>query len=251
MKITATRNTFLKPSTQDTVQLSPMLDPNSLIFLDEGEVIEVPRVSRVGSHLALTYKGNTWYVYINHVKCEQPWGVIPHNSRGVVLPVPYFSQRDNKNEPHRTCNSSAHAMALAYLKPGLISGDDDYWNRYVNGVGDTTDWAVHDRAFNNNGIASTFSTTLTPQVVKEQIDNGYPTPIGLLHRGSISNPTGGHVVTVIGYHTDTFICHDPWGAGFSYEATNGKSVKYPLKPSLNARWLADGPGSGWGRLYQL
>jgi hypothetical protein len=48
-----------------------------------------------------------------------------------VLAVPYFNQVDNYRDAQRTCNSSSCAMCLAFLKPGVIKGDDEYVKKYL------------------------------------------------------------------------------------------------------------------------
>ena len=55
---------------------------------------------------------------------------------GVLLDVPYYSQRDNYRDSSRTCFSSSCAMALVESVPGSISGDDEYV-RTVFSIGDT------------------------------------------------------------------------------------------------------------------
>lgn len=170
------------------------------------------------------------------------------------LPVKYLSQRNNKEQPWRTCNSSVHAMLVDYLKPGVLkkgSGfdlDDDYFQRFVKPTGDTTVHEVHTKALQDIGIFSTWNFNLGYRDIDNQLNKGYPVPIAVLHKGTLSAPFGGHIIIVIGKSDDnTYICHDPWGAGFSYTDTNGESVKYP-KSSLDKRWLTSTGFEGWGRI---
>jgi hypothetical protein len=172
----------------------------------------------------------------------------PNNT---VLDVPYYSQRDNVEDYWRTCNTSAHAMLVSYLEPGSIRGDDDYYKRCVAPRGDTTDHAVHTAALEALSISSEWRTNLGYDDLDKQLALGLPVPIGVLHRGSTTSPSGGHILLVIGKQgADSYVCNDPWGEGFdtNYDTNhNGERVVYP-KSSLGARWLCGDPHGGWGRI---
>jgi hypothetical protein len=167
--------------------------------------------------------------------------------RVIKLAVPYYSQRDNLEEAHRTCNTSSHSMLVSFLKPGTIAGDDDYYQRFVKGQFDSTDWEGHTRTLWKLGIKSEFRTDLTYKDLDRSLEAGYPVVIGVLHKGSLKYPTGGHVIICIGRDANRtrYICHDPWGVGFeTYSNTNGEAVFYP-RSSLDTRWV---PGAGYGRI---
>jgi hypothetical protein len=163
------------------------------------------------------------------------------------LNVPYYSQRDNAVDWFRTCNASSHAMCVEYLKPGLITGDDEYISKLVE-YGNTTDHSAHTRMLSSWGIKSEWRTDLDYADLDRQLELGKPIPIGVLHKGNLSNPTGGHICVVIGKNEDGYIVHDPWGEGFEYSNTNGNSVIYPPQ-SLDKRWLVEGENTGWGRIF--
>lgn len=163
------------------------------------------------------------------------------------LLVPYYSQRDNKVDWWRTCNASSIAMCAQYLKPGCISGDDDYINRLAD-YGDTTNHSAHTRLLLSLGIDSSWKTDLSYADLDNQLDRGKHIPIGVLHKGTLNYPSGGHICVVIGKKPGGYICHDPWGHGFSYEDHNGRACYYPYQ-SLDARWLVEGSNSGWGRMF--
>ena len=166
--------------------------------------------------------------------------------RKISLAVPYYSQRDNVEDWWRTCNTSSHAMLVSYLKPGAIKGDDDYYRRFVKGQFDSTDWEGHTAALWKLGIKSAFRTDLTYKDLDRSLDAGYPVVIGVLHKGNLKAPTGGHVIICTGRDANRtgYIAQDPWGVGFDYTDTNGEGVFYP-KLSLDARWV---PGAGYGRI---
>jgi len=143
-----------------------------------------------------------------------------------VLDVPYFNQVDNYRDAQRTCNSSSCAMCLAFLKPGSIKGDDEYVKKVFE-IGDTTDHAV-------------------------QTKRGKPVVIGILHRGPLTAPTGGHMCVVIGKTPDGkgYYVNDPYGScndNYSGPVTNGKKTTY-TKAMLKHRWCPGG-NDGWGRIF--
>jgi hypothetical protein len=168
---------------------------------------------------------------------------------GAVLNVPYFSQRDNYRDASRTCFSSSCAMLCKYLKPTSIKGDDDYV-KYVFSIGDSTDASVQVQTLKHFGINARFATNLSFATLDSLLSQGIPVPIGILHHGPASAPSGGgHWIIVIGKEGDKYIVNDPWGeidhATGTYPWTNGNRMKYS-KNLLKARWTVEGDGSGWG-----
>lgn len=172
----------------------------------------------------------------------------------ILLKVPYYPQTDNYRDPQRTCNSSCCAMCLEYFKPGTLKGakgDDDYI-RKVFAIGDTTDHNVQTRVLQNYGIKSAFKCNLTFEDLEKELRAGRPVVMGILHRGPLSKPTGGHMIVAIGL-TDKgdIIVHDPYGNllnGYTTSVFDGKGVTYP-RSVLQKRWTVDGPNTGWGRVF--
>ena len=169
-----------------------------------------------------------------------------------VLAVPYFNQVDNYRDAQRTCNSSSCAMCLAFLKPGSIKGDDEYVTK-VFAIGDTTDHGVQTQVLANYGIQSNFSYNLSFADLDKSLSAGKPVVIGILHRGSLSNPTGGHMVVVIGKtQSGDYVVNDPYGSlndGYTGDVYNGKGAIYK-KSDLSARWCPNG-NDGWGRIFDV
>lgn len=163
------------------------------------------------------------------------------------LRVKYFTQQDNREEPGRTCNTSCCAMAADYLKPGCISGDDEYKD-IVDKFGDTTDHNAQTKALASLGIKSQFEYNLSYRELDNSLILQKPIVIGVLHRGHFLTPYGGHMIIIIGKYSDGFIAHDPWGKPFWYESPDGANCEIPYQ-SLDTRWLVDGSYSGWGRLF--
>jgi len=174
-----------------------------------------------------------------------------------ILTVPYYPQTDNYRDPQRTCNSSSCAMCLEYFKPGTLQGakGDDTYIQKVFTIGDSTDHTVQTKVLEGYGIKSHFSYNLGFSDLDRELSAGRPVVIGILHRGTLSSPTGGHMVVVIGKSPDgaSYICNDPYGSlndGYTGPVTNGKGVKYSVEV-LKHRWLENGKDkTGWGRIFK-
>jgi hypothetical protein len=172
-----------------------------------------------------------------------------------VLKVPFFPQTDNYRDAARTCNSSSCAMCLEYFKPGTLVGPkgDDAYVRKVFSVGDTTDHSVQTKVLESYGIKSKFNYNLSFFDLDRELAAGRPVIIGILHRGTLSRPTGGHMLVVIGKNGQDYIVNDPYGSlndGYTGPVTNGKSAIYK-RSDLTYRWLEHGRDrTGWGRVFK-
>ena len=173
-----------------------------------------------------------------------------------ILNVPYYSQRDNYRDASRTCFSSSCAMLCKFLKPDSIKNDDDYIKEVFK-RGDTTDASIQVQTLKHFGVSSRFATNLTFSTLDSLLSQGIPVPVGILHHGPSSAPSGGgHWIIVIGKEVDSkalggcwYIVQDPWGeidnSSGTYPSTNGNRVKYS-RNLLKARWTVEGDGTGWG-----
>jgi hypothetical protein len=144
-------------------------------------------------------------------------------------------------------------MVLEYFKPGTLKGPkgDDAYVQKVFAVGDTTDHAVQTKVLNSYGIKSDFRYNLTFADLDRELSAGRPVVIGILHRGSLSAPTGGHMCVVIGKTpSGDYVVNDPYGSlndGYSGPVTNGKGAVYK-RSDLSRRWCPKG-NDGWGRIF--
>ena len=173
-----------------------------------------------------------------------------------VLSVPYYPQTDNYRDANRTCNSSSCAMCLEYFKPGTLKGakGDDAYVQKVFAIGDSTDHTVQTKVLEGYGIKSHFSYNLSFSDLDKSLSDGKPVVIGILHRGSLSSPTGGHMVVVIGKKCQDYVVNDTYGSlndGYTGSVTNGKGAVYK-KSDLQYRWLEKGKyRTGWGRIFDV
>jgi hypothetical protein len=221
---------------------------NFFKFYDENNPKHVAAVEQLEKDLAdspLMEDDANW-VRIYRSKQEKP--------KSSVLDVPFFPQTDNYRDANRTCNSSSCAMVLEYLKPGTLKGSkgDDAYVQKVFSIGDTTDHSVQTKVLSSYGVKSQFNYNLSFGDLDRELELKKPVVIGILHRGSLSSPTGGHMVVVIGKTpSGDYVVNDPYGSlndGYTGSVNNGKGAIYK-KSVLQKRWTPDGPESGWGRTF--
>ena len=179
----------------------------------------------------------------------------PPAPKEINLNVPYYNQVDNYRDAHRTCNSSSCAMCLEFIKPGTLHGSkgDDAYVQKVFAIGDSTDHSVQTRVLASYGVVSQFYYNLGFGDIDKSLSAGKPVVIGILHRGSLSAPTGGHMVVVKGKTTKgDYYINDPYGSlndAYTGPVGNGKNVVY-TKEVLQHRWLDNGKNkTGWGRIF--
>ena len=194
-----------------------------------------------------------WWFFPDHWKIindadaqEKP----PVLDEEIKLVIPYFSQRDNKKDPMRTCFSSSCAMLLASLDPDAIEGDDEYINE-VYKYGDSTEASAQLAALKHFGVDAKFVQNADWALIESQLKKGIPVPMGVLHKGPVSNPVGGgHWICCVGVTADKtkLWIHDPFGemdlVSGGYVSTDGKYRLYSKK-NLGPRFLVEGAKSGW------
>jgi hypothetical protein len=176
----------------------------------------------------------------------------------MIEKVPYFSQRDSTiaGQAMRMCFSSSCAMLAAYLRPSELRGPaaDDIYLRRLQKYGDTTSATAQLETLESYGIRAKFVQNCSWEDLQRQIDNQIPTPVGFLHHGTSSAPSGGgHWLIVIGYTDSAVIVHDPFGemdvVRGRYLSSKGARQAYSRK-NWGPRWLVEGPKSGWAILAE-
>jgi hypothetical protein len=189
---------------------------------------------------------------------QAPAPAQPTSGNRILLPVPYLCQNDSATaQGPRMCFSSSCAMAAAFLRPGCLAGtgqlDDQYLQR-VQRHGDTTDAQAQVQTLRNLGIEAELRTDGRIEQLIAQLKLGIPVPVGWLHKGPVTAPSGGgHWSLVIGWEPAQrqLLIHDPNGeadlVGGGYVSTaigSGKSQRYSER-NWGRRWMVEGPGSGW------
>jgi hypothetical protein len=91
-------------------------------------------------------------------------------------------------------------MCLEYLKPGTLKDRkatmpmlEKFSQSVIRLI-----TAVQTKVLSSYGITSRFSYNLSFADLDRELANGRPVVIGILHRGTLSSPTGGHMLVVIG-----------------------------------------------------
>ena len=252
--ILANRDTWLK---RRPVQSSELAAEEKL-FVPKGSAHEWDEISMFPgeTHYKVSLSAQPdkeWWFFPPHFKIiNDPAGSepTPAKPKDIILNVPYYSQRDNQKDPMRTCFSSSCAMLLKTLKPNSIKSDDQYISTVFK-YGDTTSPSAQISALEDYGVSASFRQDGSWQDIEELLQRGIPVPIGILHKGPVSNPSGGgHWLTVIGITADkkALYVNDPFGdldlIRGTYVSTNGAKLKYS-RANLGPRWLVESPTSGW------
>lgn len=257
-KIIAKVGTYLKKEALPASEL----DKNEKVAVPVGQAYDIVWQSKEADghvKVSLAYGAGNWFIYAPHWSGLQQISPAPNPAPSTpgrkVLDVPYYSQRDNATQGDdnwmRTCFSSSCAMLANYVKPGCIKGDDDYISKRRK-FGNSTNPNAQVACLKSLGIKARYVQNLNNADLIKQIDRGMPVPVGILHHGPASAPTGGgHWLIVIGYDDAGFVVHDPWGeinhANGTYPSTNGKSLRYSYK-LFDSRWTVSGASDGWAIL---
>ena len=223
------------------------LNPFFKYFADEPHQAEAVQMLQSAMPDSLLQSDSAWIVKYRETP---PAPEVPHLSN--PLPVDYMWQQDNGPDGWRQCQTSSIAMCLKYLKVPGINDDVDYL-KIVQKYGDTTLQSSHQQALKSLGVPAKFKTDGGKQDLINRINNGFPAPIGILHHGPVSAPSGGgHYINIVGFTDTHAICHDPYGelnlVTGQWAATgqqDGKSVHYSWQ-NLLPRWdLNNGVKDGW------
>ena len=176
----------------------------------------------------------------------------------ITLRVPYLCQRDSvTTQGPRMCFSSTCAMAAGYLKPGCLAGAGQLDDRYMGLLqrhGDTTDAAAQIQTLRSLGIQAELRTDGRIEQLIAQLRLGIPVPVGWLHKGPVSAPSGGgHWSLVVGWDPTrrAVLMHDPngeadlVGGGYVSTAIGSGRNRWYSERNWGRRWMVEGLGSGW------
>ena len=250
--ILAKKDTYLKGHPVDSTTLSA----EQKLFVPKGSAWQWSEIRM--------YAGEQHHRVFLEAKADQEWWIWPDHwkiindtdkpkaegEKEIKLNVPYYSQRDNYRDAMRTCFSSSCAMLLSGIHPEVIENDDEYIQEVFQ-IGDTTEAWVQIEALKHFGVTAKFVQNAGWETVEQKLKQGIPVPMGILHKGPVSSPTGGgHWICCVGITEDRskLWVHDPFGdldlISGQYESTDGKFKLYSKK-NLGPRWLVEGELSGW------
>lgn len=134
------------------------------------------------------------------------------NPPTVKLDVPYLSQLDNYLNPTGSCNVTSIAMCLQFLgatrktKSGQF--EDELYQYAINkgySHGNPYDLA---KIVKDYGCQDRFTENALIEDVQDWLASGNP---AVIHGYFTSF---GHIVSVVGYDSDGFLVHDPYGEWF-------------------------------------
>lgn len=150
-------------------------------------------------------------------------------------------------------------MLANYYRPGVISGknaDDQYLRLLMAAGGKTGDAAAHVQQLQSLRIKAQFITNGTWQLLLDETAKHNVVAVGWLHNGPSSRPKRdhGHWSLVASATADYAIHYDPYGEadlvrGGYPPNKNGAALIYS-RTNWGARWLADGPASGWAIVFK-
>ncbi|MGQ4649937.1 C39 family peptidase [Lyngbya aestuarii] len=253
-KLTEDKNTSLasnsRPTlwlsiTQDTIAKQSALRSEELPdsekeYISAGHRFQILNyqaiASKIGPHIGVTFisaitlkERSTWVFYQHHIEIVQDDGkklIGKHSERDslpsfVNLPISYFSQRDNRFQPQKTCNVTSVAMCLYYYGIRPQNRDEQLedelfqlcqqhgWNKYAHN---------HlAKVFQVYGIQDRFKIDATWQEVKAHLANKNP----VIYSGKLTH--SGHIIVLRGYDDTGFWVNDPWGEYFPSGYQSNKS----------------------------
>jgi hypothetical protein len=100
------------------------------------------------------------------------------------------------------------------------------------------------------GLDARLLTNCDAAWLEQQLREGRPVPVGWLHQGPVSAPTGGgHWTVVIGFTPEAWIHNDPNGeanlvGGGYLSKAGGAGIAYS-RANWGRRWEVPLPGKGW------
>jgi hypothetical protein len=166
----------------------------------------------------------------------------------IRLPVAFETQLDNATGTGwRECFSSSCAMLARYH--GRVRNDDEYNSIRAN-YGDTTNPVAQLQALRFLGLRSHFWTNGRKEDLLHELRGGRPVAVGWLHRGHVSNPSGGgHWSVAVGTWERGVLMHDPQGEAFLISGGHAWRSEGAYQPyswqNWVPRWEVEGPRTGW------
>jgi hypothetical protein len=164
------------------------------------------------------------------------------------LAIATESQADNYGgQGWRECFSSSCGALARYW--GKVISDDEY-NKIRRRYGDTTNPQAQILALKSLGLAATFVTNGTPDLLRYEIRAGRPVAVGWIHQGSVTAPRGtGHWSLACGFSQSAVWMMDPNGEADllkgGYVSTGQGWKGWYSWQNWRRRWEVVERGSSW------
>ena len=257
-EITAKQDTWLKKQPIQSNKLSEA--EKAFCTKDKSYKVITHRKENNHIRVELAYSAGIWYIWNDHWKNNWDDDHIDSNHPVVLTEikqlkaytgkldldtsVTYYSQRDNpwrnkKQSPFRTCNSSSNAMYLDWMKRATgqkgLNGD----NAYIDNVFKYGDTIYHDnqtKSLKDYGCNTKWNTDGNIAAVNGLLKVGIPVVVNILHRGTLSSPSGGHVLILIGRKEGQYITHDPFGTLLSNYGNHNGAYSIIPENDFKIRW---------------
>jgi hypothetical protein len=221
-KLKITTDTIFKQTPVQSIEL-----PDSeKVTVEAGTEFNVLSYLIAGNHVKVTLDRtlnarNTWTAYQGHIELLKDDGrkLIGKYVEGdrlpesVNLPLPYFSQLDNRYRPHGTCNVTSVAMVAYFYGIRPKNPDRQLEDEFFKEV-EKRGWDRHlhehlRRLFGVYGIYDDFELKASWSRIKLHLANGNPVIVSGDFTGS------GHIMPVRGYEPKGWRVNDPYGEYFS------------------------------------
>jgi uncharacterized protein YvpB len=197
-----------------------------------GKEFEIIAFAPIRGHIRValrneSFKGSgIWYVFAAHAQITQD-GVLLYpkpNPPTVRLGVPYRSQMDNFYNPTGACNVTSLAMCLDFLRiprRKRTGQFEDELYEYAIAKGYSR-WDPYDLAkiVKDYGAQDFFTESSTIEDIQDWLASGNP---AVMHGYFTSF---GHIIVAVGYDSDGFFVHDPYGEWFESGYDNEASGAY-------------------------
>jgi hypothetical protein len=201
-RLTAQVNTLLKTHPLDSASLDLPGDFDTF-ELKAGDSVEINwQLSAANNHIRFELKEPikgrfNWHAFVPHLRATT-----------VNLDVPYFSQRDNKFDPSRTCNVTCMAMVAAYFgikaKKGQL--EDEFYQLMQRSGKNILVHADLDWLLKTYGIGNRFTTQATWGEIRKHLADDNPVVIS----GRFTR--SGHLIVLRGFeNSGDFWVNDPFG----------------------------------------
>lgn len=172
--------------------------------LTEGQILNVDEIKDAGNHKLIKA---SFYLWSEHFTKITPTATTS-TPDSVKLPIPYFSQLDNINNPYGSCNVTSVAMCLAYLGHAYDKRqqlEDELYQWLLNhklSRHNPYDLQTLIRAY---GYKDDFTEKAKWKDVEEWLRAGNP----IITHGWFTR--FGHIVTIAGFDKKGWLVHDPYG----------------------------------------